>query len=131
MIGCGYCIVSGVLSHSDCDALITVLDGVDTRGRAGERHLRANVAVAAIARDQRLLEIARNALDGAAVPYRATLFMKSSQANWLVAWHQDTALPLVSRIDDPGWGPWSEKVGVLYSHAPAWALAGCSYSCAP
>ena len=22
-----------------------------------------------------------------------------------------------------GWGPWSEKAGVLYAHAPAWALS--------
>ncbi len=56
------------------------------------------------------------------MPYRATLFEKSERANWLVVWHQDTALPLVSRFDSQEWGPWSKKVGVLYAHAPAWAL---------
>jgi ectoine hydroxylase-related dioxygenase (phytanoyl-CoA dioxygenase family) len=56
------------------------------------------------------------------VPFRATLFEKSGQSNWLVVWHQDTALPLAGRFDAPDWGPWSEKAGVLYAHAPAWAL---------
>ena len=57
-----------------------------------------------------------------AVPFRATLFDKSARANWLVVWHQDTALPLRERVNDPAWGPWSMKSGVLYAHAPAAAL---------
>lgn len=57
------------------------------------------------------------------IRFRATLFEKSGKANWLVAWHQDTALPLTSHFDDPSWGPWSEKAGVLYAHAPTWALS--------
>ena len=40
-----------------------------------------------------------------------------------MAWHQDTALPLACRFEAAGWGPWSEKAGVLYAHAPAWALS--------
>jgi len=43
--------------------------------------------------------------------------------NWLVPWHQDTALPLEERRDAPGWGPWSVKSGITYAHAPARALA--------
>ena len=80
-------------------------------------------AVTALAGDQRLLEIARQSLGMQAVPFRATLFEKSGKANWLVAWHQDTALPLERQFDDAGWGPWSEKAGVLYAHAPAWAIS--------
>src|SRR5439155_16100641 len=53
---------------------------------------------------------------------RATVFNKSPTSNWLVVWHQDTALPLVKRIDVAGWGPWSIKSGVTYAHAPATAL---------
>src|SRR5262249_15853090 len=55
-------------------------------------------------------------------PYRATLFQKTPRSNWLVAWHQDTALPLRSRVSAEGWGPWSVKEGVTYAHAPAAAL---------
>jgi len=57
------------------------------------------------------------------VPFSATLFDKSPEANWLVAWHQDTALPLLERRDVTGWGPWTEKAGVSYALAPADALA--------
>jgi len=81
-----------------------------------------NPAVAALAADPRLLDIAQQRLRAPATPFRATLFEKSGKANWLVAWHQDTALPLTSRFEAPGWGPWSEKAGILYAHAPAWAL---------
>jgi ectoine hydroxylase-related dioxygenase (phytanoyl-CoA dioxygenase family) len=50
------------------------------------------------------------------------LFDKSPTSNWLVVWHQDTALPLRVRSHVPGWGPWSLKAGILYAHAPATAL---------
>jgi ectoine hydroxylase-related dioxygenase (phytanoyl-CoA dioxygenase family) len=56
------------------------------------------------------------------VPFRATLFDKSSGRNWLVPWHQDTALPLQERRDVAGWGPWSLKSGIAYAHAPTTAL---------
>ena len=52
------------------------------------------------------------------IAFRATLFDKSPVANWLVVWHQDTALPLRHHVAEPGWGPWSTKAGVLYAHAP-------------
>ncbi len=92
------------------------------RTRAGARHLLKSPSVRALAMDDRLLAIAKTALGERARPHAATLFAKSRQANWLVTWHQDTALPLVHRVDAPGWGPWSVKGGLLYGHAPAWAL---------
>jgi ectoine hydroxylase-related dioxygenase (phytanoyl-CoA dioxygenase family) len=70
-----------------------------------------------------LLKIARQELGSQAEPFRATLLEKSGDANWLVAWHQDTALPLASSFNAAGWGPWSEKANVLYAHAPASALS--------
>lgn len=57
-----------------------------------------------------------------AVPFKATLFHKTGEKNWLIAWHQDAALPLSDHFDDQGWGPWSWKAGVRYARAPAWAL---------
>ena len=69
-----------------------------------------------------MVHLARQFVGVGATPFRATLFDKSGHANWLVAWHQDRALPLKERIEAPEWGPWSNKAGVLYAHAPAWAL---------
>jgi ectoine hydroxylase-related dioxygenase (phytanoyl-CoA dioxygenase family) len=82
-----------------------------------------NPDVSTVANDPRLADLATEILGSRAVPFKATLFEKSEQANWLIAWHQDTALPLSSRFEDNGWGPWSEKGGVTYAHAPTWALA--------
>jgi hypothetical protein len=85
-------------------------------------------AVRELAADPRLIEIASQFVGPTAAPFRATLFDKSPTANWLVVWHQDTALPLRERITGPGWGPWSTKAGVLYAHAPAvWLHAGASW----
>lgn len=120
----GFRIEENVLSHRECDSLIEALSQSHVgRGRAGARHLMTHPAVAEVANDYRLLRIARRTLGEPALPYRATLFEKSGRANWLVVWHQDTALPLVSRFESPEWGPWSEKAGILYAHAPAWALS--------
>ena len=122
--GLGYWIEENILSGRECDQLLDVLSGSSMkRGRAGARHLMSHPAVAALASDDRLLELARPALGGRAVPYRATLFEKSGRANWLVVWHQDTALPLESDFAAPGWGPWSRKAGITYAHAPTWALS--------
>jgi hypothetical protein len=66
--------------------------------------------------------IAREILGQAAISFAATLFDKSPSSNWLVAWHQGTALPLVKKTEEPGWGPWSIKEGVHYARAPREAL---------
>lgn len=122
--GRGYWIKENVLSTDECDYLAAALSIYSTRrGRAGARHLMSQPAVAALASDQRLLEIAHRALGGEAVPYRATLFEKSVHAKWLVVWHQDKALPLEPVFDAPGWGPWSRKAGITYAHAPTCALS--------
>jgi ectoine hydroxylase-related dioxygenase (phytanoyl-CoA dioxygenase family) len=112
-----------VLSTDEVAALAQALmESPLTRTRAGARHLMQVPAVARLANHPRLLAIAGEWLDGAAVPFKATLFDKSADANWLVAWHQDTALPLMARGDLAEWGPWSEKAGIVYAHAPARAL---------
>src|SRR5882724_7779775 len=118
----GYWINGNVFLHEECETLIAALSA-ETRSRAGARHLMRNPAIAQLAVDPRLLAMAQATLGIEAVPFRATLFEKSGKANWLVAWHQDTALPMESAFDAAGWGPWSEKEGVRYAHAPTWALA--------
>lgn len=119
----GFRIDEGVLSAEECETIVSSLSNSNVnKGRAGARHLMGVPEVARIVSDMRLLEIARRELRTEPFPFRATLFEKSGKANWLVVWHQDTALPLRARFDAPGWGPWSEKAGVAYAHAPASAL---------
>lgn len=79
-------------------------------------------AVRSLALGSSLMSFASEGLGDRAIPFRATLFDKSPHSNWLVVWHQDTALPIRERLDANGWGPWSVKEGVLCAHAPASAL---------
>ncbi len=119
----GLQIFSGIASSLECDEFLDLFSRAAlSRGRAGARGLMAHPTAAALARDSRMVAIASSVLGRAAVAFRATLFEKSSSANWLIPWHQDTALPLETRFDAPGWGPWSEKAGVPHAHAPASAL---------
>lgn len=120
----GFAILSEMLKREDLDGLLEEISKANlARSRAGVRHAMRLASVRALARDSRLLGIACKILGGEAFPFRATLFDKSPASNWLVVWHQDTALPLREQREAPGWGPWSVKDGINYAHAPANALS--------
>lgn len=119
----GFEIVPHCLQGSDVDALAVALSQASMRrSRAGMRNALQVEAVRKLALDPSLLKLARSALGQQALPFCGTLFDKSPASNWLVVWHQDTALPLRERRDAIGWGPWSVKEGVICAHAPAKAL---------
>jgi hypothetical protein len=119
----GYRTVDGVFAAEEVERVLEGLTSAHVeRTRAGARHVLGVPVVGDLAVDPRMVGIAAAFVGPGAVPFRATLFDKSPGANWLVVWHQDTALPLRERFDDGAWGPWSSKAGVLYAHAPAWAL---------
>ena len=119
----GFSIHPNVFTQPRMSKVIEVLAGAElVRTKAGARHVMRVPEVRALASDDAMLAIAREYLGPSAFPYRATLFDKSLQANWLVSWHQDTALPLRERRDAIGWGPWTMKGDVLHALAPASAL---------
>jgi ectoine hydroxylase-related dioxygenase (phytanoyl-CoA dioxygenase family) len=119
----GFEIIPGILASAEADGLLEDLHAaLAGRTRAGARHALRHPCVRKLSEDSRLIVLAREVLGRDAFPFRATLFDKSPQSNWLVVWHQDTALPLRERRDHPEWGPWSVKDGVTYAHAPAAAL---------
>lgn len=119
----GFVVTPPLLTASETTILANALNQPTvSRSRAGVRHALGLSEVASLARDLRLLSIAKEILGAGAFPYHATLFDKSPTSNWLVVWHQDTALPLSERKALAGWGPWSVKEGVNYAHAPAGAL---------
>ena len=78
--------------------------------------------VSRVAMDERLLAICRRASGIEMLPYKATLFNKTGKANWLVAWHQDTALPIECVPKSKDWGPLSRKSGITFAHTPTSAL---------
>lgn len=119
----GFAIAPCVIEASEAAAALSELDAANlNRSRAGARHILGQPCVQRLANDLRVLYLAKKVLGENAFPFRATLFDKSPNSNWLVVWHQDTALPLHEKRETPGWGPWSVKDGVTYAHAPANAL---------
>lgn len=119
----GFGIAKEVVSTAELDSLLDYLTDLQhSPRRAGIRHLLTHPVVTLAAYSPPLLEIAKGVLGSSAFPFRATLFHKSFEANWLVNWHQDTALPVKARVEGAGWGAWSTKEGVVYGHAPARAL---------
>jgi ectoine hydroxylase-related dioxygenase (phytanoyl-CoA dioxygenase family) len=120
----GFVVLPGLFSAEWADCLLEEIDRLSpVRTRAGVRHALRLGPVATLARHPVLRELSCTVLGTNAFPFRATLFDKSPGANWLVVWHQDTALPLQERVELADWGPWSIKDGIDYAHAPASALS--------
>jgi ectoine hydroxylase-related dioxygenase (phytanoyl-CoA dioxygenase family) len=122
--GLGFALLNDVFSPELIERTLEEIKRLSQhRSRAGVRHVLGLSPVANLARCPQLISIAREVLGMDAIPFRATLFEKTLAANWLVVWHQDTALPLRERHDLQGWGPWSIKEGINYAHAPSTALS--------
>ena len=120
----GFAILPGLFSQQYLDRLLQEINESEPRrSRAGVRHALGLAPVAELSQQPQMIELARGVLGPDAFPFRATVFDKSTAANWLVVWHQDTALPLCARLELPGWGPWSVKEGIHYAHAPTATLS--------
>jgi hypothetical protein len=111
----GFEIVLGVLREEEVNGLITALGPVNGAGRRG---LLDTPMVAKLASSAQLLDLVRPHLKSEPRPVRGIYFDKSPETNWLVAWHQDLTLAVRSRVDVPGFGPWSTKDGVPHVQAP-------------
>jgi len=124
IINQGFAAIPGVLSRQEIAAFIEEFEiAYEGRADAGIRNALGIKSVSTLARDPRILNIARHVVGSGAQPFRATFFNKSLQTNWLVAWHQDKTLPLKKRQPAFGWGPWSVKQGTIYAQAPASVLS--------
>ncbi len=120
----GYAVVPGIFTKEVLDDLLQRINKLaPRRSRAGLRHAMSLPPVGDLARHPQMIDLAREVLGAHTFPFRATLFDKSPAANWLVVWHQDTALPLRERSEVAGWGPWSVKEGIAYAYVSAAALS--------
>src|SRR5260370_25308212 len=102
----GYAITPRCLSHGECDEIADALSAAAiSRSRAGIRHLMSNPTVAALAIDDRLIELAKERLGHRAAPFRATLFVKAFNTKTVIPLPQDPAPPLTQMLDTPPWRP--------------------------
>ena len=116
----GFAVVPAALPEFLREPLIAVFD--EHRGRAGSRHALRHDAVRALAASEVVRRIAQAALGARAFAVRATLFDKTPSSNWLVAWHQDTMIPVRVMRDVTGFTAWSRKGDVPYARAPVHVL---------
>jgi ectoine hydroxylase-related dioxygenase (phytanoyl-CoA dioxygenase family) len=122
-VDAGYSIIGQVFDRREMAQIRNALTVAELpRTKAGARHVLRVPAVRDLAMQPALMRLAAAFIGRHPIPFRATLFEKSAVSNWLVAWHQDTALPLHHRVNNASWGPWSVKGGVLHAGAPAAAL---------
>jgi ectoine hydroxylase-related dioxygenase (phytanoyl-CoA dioxygenase family) len=67
--------------------------------------------------------VAAQALGPQARVVRAIFFDKSRTKNWGLAWHQDRTVNVEQKIEVPGFGPWTNKCGILHVSPPTDLLA--------
>ncbi len=119
----GFMTTPGVLSSSEAAAMISDLDIESAVARPGRR-LGAALKRSLLDPTSALGRIASSLLGDAARPVRALLFDKSPSCNWAVPWHQDRTIAVTSKLEAPGFGPWSTKDGVQHVEPPFDILAG-------
>lgn len=122
----GFAVLSGVFGSQDVECLIEAVSRIDrpdaVRSRGGVYAIRnlleLSPKVNEVAHSRHIRSIVEEHLGAPAFPVRGTLFDKTDAANWLVPWHQDLTICVVSRMPVPGYGPWTIKAGVCHVQPP-------------
>lgn len=123
----GFAVLEGVVADSTADALLAALSDVDSRvaiQRRGSVHAIRNLLevvpeVQVLARSGAVRALVEPVLGRDCFAVRGILFDKTPEANWKVAWHQDLTIAVREQRDVAGFGPWSEKAGVVHVQPPA------------
>jgi len=116
----GFVIAEEVLDTATVGELSRAVDELPRHHRSGARNLLTDSAVLAeMARAVPVKRLADEVLGVGSFPVRALLFDKTTDANWMVPWHQDTAVAVTERVEVPGFIGWSVKDGVPHVHPPA------------
>jgi ectoine hydroxylase-related dioxygenase (phytanoyl-CoA dioxygenase family) len=130
----GYALLPGVLGADEVTALLAEVEAAGADAAAGDEvRRRASVyamrnlletvpAVRALARSRPVRALVEPLLGEGAFAVRGILFDKTPDANWKVTWHQDLTLAVRERREVQGFGPWSEKAGVVSVQPPAAVL---------
>ncbi|KAB8180051.1 phytanoyl-CoA dioxygenase [Lysobacter maris] len=111
----GFAVIEDVLDGAECDRLSTRLQSL---GRPGTRDLLQHDWCGALASRIRSSPALAGLVPATHVAVQCSCFEKSTATNWLVATHQDLAVPVGARIEHPDLSGWSRKQGALYVQPP-------------
>jgi ectoine hydroxylase-related dioxygenase (phytanoyl-CoA dioxygenase family) len=117
----GFFFSDSLIDAAACRHISTQLDLQENR--AGQRHLIDHPTVIKLLENPALINLIRAAIGVKEFAYKATLFDKSTDANWLVSWHQDISIPVANRCELPMWNGWSVKDDVNYVQPPSKVLS--------
>lgn len=128
----GFLILPDVIAPDVCDAIIGAIAALykahseTARRRIGgvRNVLHHCPLVAELAWSESFLKLVRPYLGETASPVRGLFFDKTPEANWRVPWHQDLTIAVATKIESPGFGPWSLKDGVHHVQPPVQVLEG-------
>lgn len=116
----GFAIIDDAFTSDECDSLIESLAGLPREtNRGGIRNLIDRAAIASLVNHPSIVHPVQQILGHTAFAFKATLFEKTPDANWLVTWHQDTFIPMASRADVLGWSGWCVKAGTIHARPPS------------
>jgi len=123
----GFAVIENVLDDTVVAglhrAIVHAADSSPSHQRAGSTYGMRNLldqvpAVRDLANSPDLQKLIEPVLGRDAFAVKATLFDKTPDANWKVAWHQDTTICVRERIEVPGFQAWSVKDGVVNVQPP-------------
>ena len=122
----GFAVVPSAVNAGTVTALLDAVEaiggGQGVRRREtvyAVRNLLDVPAVAALAGSSSVRALVSPVLGAACFPVRGILFDKTADANWNVVWHQDLSIAVAEKREIAGFGPWSEKAGVVHVQPPA------------
>ena len=113
----GFAIVPSLLDKLTLEILEQALPR-SLGARGGIRNLLEIPAISSLAASPVLRALLDPTLGSQAVPVRGILFDKTPDANWKVTWHQDLTIAVKQRVEAEGYGPWSEKDGIVHVQPP-------------
>jgi ectoine hydroxylase-related dioxygenase (phytanoyl-CoA dioxygenase family) len=123
----GFAITAPLFSLEEVQQLITLLEQQKLQDegprRGGLRDVLDNLPALRTMADHAAIRAVMNQVLGKdAFVVRATLFDKTEASNWKVPWHQDVTIAVTGRSEVPGYGPWSNKAGVMHVQPPSEVL---------
>ena len=118
----GFALVSGVLDADSCAAALADLQDQTGRG-PGSRDLLSLPWCQRLALQLRGCAGLSGLIPHGHQAVQCTYFEKSRGTNWLVALHQDLAIPVQARVEHPALWGWSMKEETQFVQAPQPLLA--------
>lgn len=126
----GFVVVPNVLSDGCCNRYCDLVQAAISENRNGcvsnssstfgVRNLTDAIPeVTELFQEKELRDLLEQLIGPEAFMVRATLFDKTSSANWGVFWHQDLAIAVQQRQQVQGFDGWTKKAGVVCCQPPS------------